>query len=39
MKKLFTLILLVLMTTLTVMAQERRPIDAQHPLWMIHIDV
>ena len=39
MKKLFTLILLVLMTMLTVTAQERRPIDAQHPLWMIHVDV
>ena len=21
------------------MAQQRRPIDSQHPLWMIHIDV
>ena len=40
MKKLFTLLLFVLHSSLFVSeAQERRPIDAQHPLWMIHVDV
>ena len=23
----------------TVFAQQRRPVDAQHPLWLIHVDV
>ena len=23
----------------SLMAQQRRPIDSQHPLWMVHIDV
>ena len=23
----------------SLLAQERRPIDAQHPLWMVHVDV
>lgn len=25
--------------TSTLMAQERRPIDSRHPLWLIHVDV
>ena len=32
-------LLLVLTAAVTVSAQQRRPIDNQHPLWMIHIDV
>ena len=41
MKKFATslFILLLLMTAQTLQAQQRRPIDNQHPLWMIHIDV
>ena len=31
--------LLMMVATLAVSAQERRPIDSQHPLWMVHIDV
>ncbi len=31
---------LLLMTAVqTVSAQQRRPIDSEHPLWMIHVDV
>ncbi len=28
-----------LLFTLNANAQERRPIDSQHPMWMVHIDV
>ena len=31
--------LLLLCATLSMSAQQRRPIDNQHPLWMVHIDV
>lgn len=37
MKKL--LLLLLLAIGLSVSAQERRPIDPQHPAWLIHVDV
>ena len=30
---------LLLLAALTVTAQQRRPIDSKHPLWLIHIDV
>lgn len=30
---------LLLLSVQTLSAQERRPIDREHPLWMIHIDV
>ena len=41
MKRIFTLLLLltVMVTWQTVSAQQRRPIDNEHPLWLIHIDV
>ena len=40
MKKLFTLLLLAVhFSLITSVAQQRRPIDSQHPLWLIHIDV
>ena len=42
MKKLFTLLLIVFHCSLffsSAAAQERRPIDNQHPLWLVHIDV
>jgi hypothetical protein len=40
MKKLFTFLLFTFYFSLLASeAQQRRPIDNQHPLWMIHIDV
>ena len=42
MKKIFAYVLttmMLLMASVNMSAQERRPIDSQHPLWMIHIDV
>ena len=41
MKRLYS-ILLVLLSVMAVQplsAQQRRPIDSQHPLWLVHIDV
>ena len=31
--------LFLLTTALTTTAQQRRPIDSRHPLWLVHIDV
>ena len=31
--------LMLLLASQTMTAQERRPIDSQHPLWLVHIDV
>ena len=31
--------ILLFMATLSINAQERRPIDSQHPLWLVHVDV
>ncbi len=42
MKNLFTklmLAVLLLGATLAVSAQERRPVDSKHPLWLVHVDV
>ena len=40
MKKFFLLLMLVSTTVFqTMTAQQRRPIDSQHPLWLIHVDV
>ena len=41
MKKNFLLLVLFMLTTAwqSATAQQRRPIDSQHPLWFIHIDV
>ena len=40
MKKLYTLCLIAFLTVAqTLTAQERRPIDNRHPLWLIHVDV
>ena len=33
------LMLLVMLFALTVSAQQRRPVDSKHPMWLIHIDV
>ena len=39
-KNFFLLVMLLLMTAWqSTTAQQRRPIDSQHPLWLIHIDV
>lgn len=32
-------VLLLLVAAQTVTAQQRRPIDSRHPLWLVHIDV
>ena len=38
--RFFSLLVAVLFLQSTAAsAQQRRPIDAQHPLWLIHIDV
>lgn len=42
MKRILTrmmLALTLLMAAATMSAQERRPIDSKHPLWLVHIDV
>lgn len=42
MKKIFAHVfttMMLLMASVNMSAQERRPIDSEHPLWMIHIDV
>ena len=40
MKKVTTLLLLALLALAqTLTAQERRPVDSEHPLWFIHVDV
>lgn len=31
--------LVLLFASLTMFAQQRRPVDNQHPLWLVHIDV
>ena len=36
---LFVSLLMLLFATNSMMAQQRRPVDSQHPLWLIHIDV
>ena len=38
-KYLFVLLLMFLSVSNSMMAQQRRPIDSQHPLWFIHVDV
>ncbi len=38
-KSFFIIALMTLTVISTVGAQERRPVDSQHPLWLVHIDV
>ena len=41
-QKIFTrmmMVMLLMVASQSVSAQERRPIDSQHPLWLVHIDV
>lgn len=35
----FLLMVLILLSAQIVPAQERRPIDSKHPLWLVHVDV
>ena len=37
--RLLLSMLLLLATVSTVFAQQRRPVDSRHPLWLIHVDV
>ena len=39
MKKLLLFLWCLLAPLLPLGAQQRRPVDAQHPLWLIHVDV
>jgi len=40
MKKKLTILMLALMAAFqTMTAQQRRPVDNQHPLWLVHVDV
>jgi len=41
MKKLiyFILLLTLMLINLDASAQERRPVDSQHPMWLVHVDV
>ena len=34
-----SLLLLFLLAVQAVSSQQRRPVDNEHPLWMIHVDV
>ena len=36
---LFVSLLMILFASNSMMAQQRRPVDSQHPLWLIHVDV
>ena len=36
---LFVSLLMFLFASNSMMAQQRRPIDSQHPLWLVHVDV
>ena len=41
-RKVYSFLLVMLLGVVamqSVSAQQRRPIDSQHPLWLIHIDV
>ena len=38
-KYLFVLLLMFLSVSNSMMAQQRRPVDSQHPLWFVHVDV
>lgn len=37
--KQLLLLFLLLLCAVDTMAQQRRPVDAQHPLWLVHVDV
>ncbi|MBR5655204.1 MAG: glycosyl hydrolase family 98 [Prevotella sp.] len=32
-------VLLLLLASVSVSAQQRRPVDSRHPLWLVHVDV
>lgn len=33
------LMMMLLIASISATAQERRPIDSRHPLWLVHVDV
>jgi len=39
MKRTVILLSLLLAALMSITAQQRRPIDSQHPMWLVHIDV
>lgn len=39
MKRLLLCLSLTICSFSLALAQERRPIDNEHPMWMIHVDV
>ena len=41
MKRLYTFMMamMLLVASQTMVAQSRRPIDSQHPMWLVHVDV
>lgn len=39
MKKLLLTLCLLMTAVLATTAQQRRPIDSRHPLWLVHVDV
>ena len=41
-RKIFSFLFVMLLGVATLQsasAQQRRPIDSQHPLWLVHVDV
>lgn len=36
---LLAMVVMLLASTLSITAQERRPVDSRHPMWLIHVDV
>lgn len=39
MKRILSLVIVILGTLCTTFAQERRPVDSEHPMWLVHVDV
>ena len=37
--KMFMMFAVFTLATVTASAQERRPIDEKHPMWLIHVDI
>ena len=37
--KVFLMMFLLLMSAQQMSAQERRPVDSKHPMWLVHVDV
>ena len=37
--KYIILTLIFILATTLASAQQRRPVDSQHPMWLVHVDV